>query len=281
MLCKNCDFHCSGEYCSHCGQKIKFHVNPTLHDVVHDTIHEFLHLDGKIFQTLWALFRYPGKLTQEYLAGRRVSYITPLRLYLTLSLIYFLIPNLDVKTQSIHVPENVKQGSGAVKDDQSSQLDITTGTFIDPHLKEWGAVFRRGAKKLEGDSKEFKKLYSSLLAKSLFFLMPLFAFILKITYWRRKQRYPQYLYFAVHYHSALFGGLIICTVIDYIYDETILWWMLWSWLYLVLSFKRIWGDSTKRAVQRSMITVFVYGIIFAITMGFSALYSVYKLGLES
>ncbi|MCC6138060.1 MAG: DUF3667 domain-containing protein [Bdellovibrionaceae bacterium] len=281
MLCKNCGFNDSGEFCSQCGQKIKIHLNPTLHDVIHDTVHEFLHLDGKIFQTLLTLFRYPGKLTQEYLAGRRVSYVTPIRLYLTLSLVYFLIPSFSTKTEVHSGADKVKKESSKGSSDEDLVMNIQTGTFMDPKLKEWGIAFKRGVKKISKDSKEFKKLYFSVLAKSLFLLMPLFAFILKLTYWRRKQRYPQYLYFAIHYHAALFAGLILCTFIDYIYDEIMLWWVLWAWLYLVLSFKRIWGDSTKRAIQRTILTLFPYGVIFSVTMAFSAVYAIYKLGVEA
>lgn len=289
MNCKNCGASAAGEYCFNCGQKIKIHADPSLHDVLHDGIHEFLHIDGKIFQTIWILFRYPGRLTKEYLAGHRVRYIHPIRLYLTLtlSLIYFLMPNFSFDQEKVKERPAQKVESSNVKkdkfEDSDKDLVFETGTFLDKKVEEWKwkPIFKRGIRSLEKDSKDFKKVFSSATAKSLFLLMPLFAFLLKLTYWRRKKRYPQFLYFTVHYHAALFAGLILTELIGYIYDEIFFYWVLWTWLYFVLSLKTIWNDSTKRAIQRGFFMFFVYGTVFLITLAFSALFSIYKLGLES
>jgi hypothetical protein len=51
-------------------------------------LHEFLHLDGKIFRTLWLLIARAGFLTSEYWQGRRTSYIRPLRLYIFIAAIH-------------------------------------------------------------------------------------------------------------------------------------------------------------------------------------------------
>jgi hypothetical protein len=95
-LCTNCAALLAGPWCSQCGQP-QSSSDPTWNDLVHDTIHEFLHLDGKIFTTARRLFLEPGELTAERIRGRRVRYIGALRLYLTMSLIFFglsaVIPN--------------------------------------------------------------------------------------------------------------------------------------------------------------------------------------------
>ena len=86
--CPNCGAALSGRFCASCGQKAT-PVAPTLHEFVHEATHEFLHVDGKIIQSLKLLFTRPGALTLEAFIGRRASYVPPLRLYLIFSVIYF------------------------------------------------------------------------------------------------------------------------------------------------------------------------------------------------
>jgi len=86
--CLNCRASLNGPYCAMCGQKVTA-PRPTVHEFVHDAFHEFLHFDGKILQSVRLLFTRPGLLTSEYVEGRRVRYISPLRLYLIFSVAYF------------------------------------------------------------------------------------------------------------------------------------------------------------------------------------------------
>src|SRR5262245_28287423 len=88
--CANCGAHLHGPWCAHCGQKVSS-LDPSWHDLLRDGIHEFSHLDGKIIATLKMLFRKPGQLTVERLHGRRARYIGAIRLYLTISAIYFIL----------------------------------------------------------------------------------------------------------------------------------------------------------------------------------------------
>ena len=88
--CRNCGAELQGQYCYACGQKVVT-SEVSLHELLHEGVHEFVHLDGKIFQTLKLLLFRPGELTAEFLRGRRVRYIPPLRLYLVCSLLFFAL----------------------------------------------------------------------------------------------------------------------------------------------------------------------------------------------
>ena len=90
-VCPNCDHALDGQYCTNCGQKrIDHHEFALIHFVRH-LIHEITHLDSnKIIRTFVHLIAKPGLLTREYLAGRKGKYINPIRLYLTVSALYFL-----------------------------------------------------------------------------------------------------------------------------------------------------------------------------------------------
>ncbi len=88
------------------------------------------------------------------------------------------------------------------------------------------------------------------------------------------------LYFAFHYHAALFGGLIILNIVELLFDAAWIW-CFWAFCYHVLALKYIWKDSTKRAIQRSFLVLFIYGFCFIITFACVGVYSVYQLGLQS
>lgn len=89
--CRNCGTALAGEYCHACGEARPHEHEFQWRHFLHDATHEFLHLDGKIFRTLWLLISRPGFLTSEYWEGRRTPYIRPLRLYIVIAAIHLLI----------------------------------------------------------------------------------------------------------------------------------------------------------------------------------------------
>lgn len=94
-FCYNCGLRLAGAFCANCGQKVQ-ELDPTLKHFLHDLTHELLHVDGKIFKSVWTLLARPGVLTREYFEGRRVRWISPIRLYLVFSIAYFaLVAALD------------------------------------------------------------------------------------------------------------------------------------------------------------------------------------------
>lgn len=94
VRCPNCEealVSNADKYCRSCGQKrIDKHEFAVRHFFGH-LVHEITHLDSnKILKTFTTLVAKPGLLTREYLAGRKGQYINPIRIYLTVSAVYFL-----------------------------------------------------------------------------------------------------------------------------------------------------------------------------------------------
>lgn len=90
-----------------------------------DVLNEFLNWDSKFFSTIGLLILKPWHLTNEFLAGRRVRYLHPLRLYLLISILFFFAVNYQVK--SIHV-EPTKELTPEMKtqiDDELKKEDLT------------------------------------------------------------------------------------------------------------------------------------------------------------
>jgi hypothetical protein len=92
--CENCRTVLIGGYCHVCGQRAHSPLHHFGH-AVEEVFESFWHLDGRIFRTLRDLF-VPGRLAVAYLAGHRVRYVAPLRLFIILSLMTFFVGRLTL-----------------------------------------------------------------------------------------------------------------------------------------------------------------------------------------
>ncbi|MEM9055955.1 MAG: DUF4286 family protein [Pseudomonadota bacterium] len=88
--CRNCLQPLTGQYCAECGQRDKNRMI-SLFELFRDFIGDLFELDSRLWRSLVPLLFRPGKLTLEYLSGRRVRYTPPLRMYLVLSLLFFVV----------------------------------------------------------------------------------------------------------------------------------------------------------------------------------------------
>ncbi len=78
--CLNCGTTLLGSHCHSCGQRA--HVHRTLAAFFHDLLHGVLHFEGKTWRTVPLLVWKPGKLTREYIDGKRASYVSPIAMFL-------------------------------------------------------------------------------------------------------------------------------------------------------------------------------------------------------
>jgi hypothetical protein len=98
--CENCGTPLTGHWCAKCGQPA-IDYRRSFRYIVLDLLDEFLNWDSKFFRSLGLLLVRPWKLTNEFLAGHRVRYVHPLRLYLLASILFFFAVNYWAK--SIHL----------------------------------------------------------------------------------------------------------------------------------------------------------------------------------
>ncbi len=89
-ICLNCNAHVYGKYCHICGQE-NIEPKETFWGLVTHFVYDVIHFDGKFFNTLKYLLFKPGFLSQEYLRGKRASYLHPIRMYVFTSAIFFII----------------------------------------------------------------------------------------------------------------------------------------------------------------------------------------------
>src|SRR6202012_4343239 len=77
-------------YCHVCGQE-NLEPKETVWHLVQHFFNDITHFDGKFFSTVKYLLRKPGFLSREYMLGRRVTYLNPIRMYVFTSAIFFII----------------------------------------------------------------------------------------------------------------------------------------------------------------------------------------------
>lgn len=88
--CRNCQAGFDGTYCPTCGQR-DVDLERPVWGLIGDVVKETFELDGRAALTLKTLFHHPGMLTEEFLDGRRRTYTPPLRLYLVISITFFVL----------------------------------------------------------------------------------------------------------------------------------------------------------------------------------------------
>ncbi|MFK8017545.1 MAG: DUF4286 family protein [Gammaproteobacteria bacterium] len=91
--CANCQTLLAGQYCAACGQRHRTRMI-SLWELLRDVFEDAFSWDSRVWRSLRPLLFQPGKLTSEYLDGRRMYYTPPLRMYLVLSIAFFLLSTL-------------------------------------------------------------------------------------------------------------------------------------------------------------------------------------------
>ena len=93
--CGNCGAPLLGDHCYACGQPVKGLVRH-FSSILGDALDSVFNLDTRIFRTIGPLFARPGHITREYFAGRRVRYVSPVRLFFFLAIVTFFVAQLTV-----------------------------------------------------------------------------------------------------------------------------------------------------------------------------------------
>ena len=123
--CENCGAELKGHWCAKCGQAA-IEYRRSFRYVVADLLNEFLNWDSKFFTTIALLILKPWCLTNEFLAGKRVRYVNPLRLYLLASILFFFAVNYGGKR--IHIdptkfPEEKRAEVAAAIADKRGEIE--------------------------------------------------------------------------------------------------------------------------------------------------------------
>jgi hypothetical protein len=246
--CHNCGAVLHGRFCAACGQEAR-PLDPPFREVARDLGHELLDVDGRLIRSIRQLFLAPGLLTRELFMGRRVRWVTPLRLYLIFSVAYFALVAMGGGTRM--------HATITARDDQGRKVEKNEQTQA-AGLKKYGYTSQA---ELEATLRQAHAIW---MPRVNVLLVPLFAALVAWARRDSRRRYPQHLLFALHAHAAWFGAQALAAagslvplalVGDTLDSLSTLYGMVW-----VAAAIRVAYDVPRRRAIRDMVVVL--GIYF-------------------
>lgn len=284
--CRNCRSSAPLNFCPACGQETALHP-PTFGEFLHEFVGHYVALEGALWRTLAMLLVRPGRLTREYLAGRRRRYVLPLRLFLTTSFLFFvvlrLLPSpLDEMTSSdIRNVSPAALASSAVSSPPGPAAGVLSrpvdcGRAGEPACDAFQGVVNRVGQRFNADPLGFvKRMRGQLVGAApyaAFLLLPVFAGVVTLAYRSRRMTYGEHVVFSLHLHSFWFLALLLIALLPTAVGEVI-WWVMPA--YAVWAMRAVyrgrWGPTLLRAVFVS--TAYGLALLFtslALMLGFLA-----------
>ncbi len=263
--CLNCSEPLRGPFCSGCGQRA-IPAYPTLRELVGDAWQELSGYDGRVLRTFRYLMRRPGALTLEVLEGHRARYVSPVRVYLVASLIYFLV---SAASPSLIRPSAPRRSSSNVNIDLADP-EAALGKLTPEQRAEllknvesapwWVQPVLRSALL---DPAAFQRRLLQNLPRALFVLVPIFAAILAVFY--RRRPFSQHLIFALHLHAVIFLAQTVGEAADFtrsvsVDDVVSLVVLVYLTVYILRAFKAVYRERWRSIVLKSVGVGIVYGI---------------------
>ena len=319
--CENCGAQLTGRYCAQCGQPAIDYRRSFRHVIV-DVLDSFLNWDSKFFATIGLLIVKPWRLTNEFLAGKRIRYVHPLRLYLLASILFFFAVNYGAKSipstrlsdkdraeiqaelKNEDLPPDARAklekalklvsptpAPTAQADKQASPKPEGHET---PNQGDFGPLLQLGADKpstplgkwFEERAKEkfgehganYKAFLITLinnLPAMMLCCIPLFAFVLKILYIRRKIFYIDHLIYALHIHTFAYVGSMLIVLItlglNRVAPPLLAGWIIGLlWLafaiQILLSIRRVYRQGWFFSTFKFFIGGFIYLIVLSLAL---------------
>lgn len=235
--CLNCNYVVENKYCPNCGQE-NTETRQSFHYLFTHFVEDLTHYDGSFWRTIKSLLFRPGRLTKEYLEGRRKKFVPPVKLYIFISFVTFLLPTLLPDVSFFGSSKEKKELVQTEKDTitkKSKGLEVKDNVFVN-NIKQLDSIENAATEKMsyveysmyknllkikqEKQQKEFLKkaldFFVHALPKVLFLYMPIFAFFLWLLHDKNKRYYFDSGVFTLHYFSFLLLVITIGILLEWI-----------------------------------------------------------------
>jgi hypothetical protein len=285
--CQNCGTPLNGEYCSACGQRHEPHIH-SLREFISEATESLTHADSRLWRSLWALMVKPGFLTKEFLEGRRARYLPPFRLYLVLSVMFFLIAaagghdsvgfvGLNTaggkSSLTVHDLKDIPAKPSETPEQRANRIctDFNLSIASDKSLVDGPTLCR----KVVGDNGHAlaAALYHNI-PHALIVLLPLLALTMRLMYLRR--HYVEHLLFFVHTHAFAFVFLALYVLVlrfvpsESVQDTATLLMLLGLPYYTYRAMLRVYGQRkwvTRAKFSVLTLSYFILGLIMTVLLG--------------
>jgi hypothetical protein len=234
--CTNCGVVLSGRFCAACGQESK-PLDPPVRHFIGEFVQELLDVDGRLLRSFRRLLFSPGYLTREHVEGRRVPWLSPLKLYLLASVAMFGLQAFA--------------GSGDVRLSTSGDADAVNASLRKMGYADIAALQRA-----------IEEARLAWMPRVMFVLVPLFAGLVALVERRAGRRYPAHLVFALHVHAAAFAARALAAAASIPMPD----WgeeftraaSLYTVVYLFLAFRTAYRASRTRATVDTGVAGVIY-----------------------
>lgn len=297
--CLNCGAEVKETYCPNCGQP-NYEPKESFRHIMTHFLTDYLHLDEKFFSSLKFLFLKPGFLTNEYNAGRRTKYVHPFRLYIFITIVFFIIQSLDHRGVKISNKVNGNDTTVAleptdVNTDNSSTVELNNewyttedstidqytlrqaslpedkrDNFIESYFNKKSIVARE---KKFNISEKIMQNFNHNIPKMMFLMLPLFALILFMFFRKSKLFYVEHFYHSVFIHSFFYLYRLIFLIPTYFLPNT---WrgtinsimLIGLGFYLYKSLRNVYDENGIITIVKMMIgVVFYFSLLMVLVIG--------------
>jgi hypothetical protein len=287
--CRNCGHMDTGKFCSNCGQCFAG-IDKPMGDLLHDLL-EIFNLDRSIVKTIVPFLFKPGFLSSEYMAGRRKKYLSPVKFYLFMSIVFFFIartasniPNAESETIRFTLGSDSNQ---TVITDDSILIEILSSDSLyysmaspidstDTEAMEKAEKIRKRALKAVTQKQLLINNFFQYLSYILFILMPVFALLLQLLYIRRKRYYTEHLVFSINMHSFALFVLSVMQLIGLVIkgnDDFRTLFLLVIQVYFTIGMKRFYNQNIFKTLLKEFILGFVYTILLVASLVVAAYFA--------
>lgn len=199
--CPNCGTNVQLEYCPECGQR-HLDRDQSLRELLREASRQLLQRDGVYRATLRVLVASPGVLTREYLAGRRVRYLSPLRLALLCGAVYAAAAAIVPGPTRPDSPRSLPASAAPLPllAGEPSARRAVPAPAVQPPARRFEAAPMVGRAR--------STLATPAASLVLLGLVPFLAALLGVVYRDRHRPYPQHLAYALHVQAMLFLALV-------------------------------------------------------------------------
>ena len=295
--CANCAAEVPGKFCGRCGQRLEHEIHSVWH-FTQEATEDLTHADSRLWGTLFALLFKPGFLTREFLDGRRVRYLPPLRLYLVLSVLFFLVigsshgdPRAIQVTSNSHHPsvklvraDEVNLLAAKPGETPEQRADRVCKPEYDGPARELILNFARKAcrKSMLDNGRTVGEALLHNVPRAMFIFLPALAVLMKLMYRRPRRYYVEHLLFFVHNHAfafllfglyALLSWIVPASLEDLLTPIVLLYFP----YYLFGSMRRVYGQGRWLTFTKYVALSLAYFIGAALTLALTVTYSVYAL----
>jgi hypothetical protein len=279
--CQNCGAALRGPYCAACGQRHDPHVHSLGHFVA-EAAETLTHADSRLWRTVATLLLRPGQLTREFFAGRRADQLPPFRLYLVVSVAFFLFASLLPESAPARI-ESAAAAGGEAPAREAGDVDISCGAVQvegDGELARWlRPRLQAACEQLKADGgRGLEGRIWSMLPRAMFVLLPLMAALMLPLYWRPRRRYVEHLLLFVHNHAAAYlaiglqlgASAVLPEAAGQVVSVAVALYLGW---YLHRSMRIYYGQGRARTLVKFGTILLIYVIMASLVLGATTLYA--------